>query len=129
MPDLSVTKDDLKKKKNDELHEENWVQCDVCDRWIHQICGLFNSRQNKDNRSKYSCPQCLRDEMKAGKIKPQPNAANAEVLPRTKLSEWLEKSVRAKISVEFKNVFNGKCEGEVSYLEYFVVQFWISFLF
>jgi len=112
MPDLSVKKDDLKKKKNDETHEENWVQCDVCDRWIHQICGLFNSRQNKDNRSKYSCPQCLCNEMKAGNTKPQPNAANAEELPRTKLSEWLENSVRAKVSVEYNKLFKEKSELE-----------------
>mmetsp|Transcript_27622 Transcript_27622/g.32683 ORF Transcript_27622/g.32683 Transcript_27622/m.32683 type:complete len:995 (+) Transcript_27622:32-3016(+) len=112
MPDLSVKKDNLVKKKNDETHEENWVQCDVCDRWIHQICGLFNSRQNKDNQIKYSCPQCLCDEMKAGKIKPQPNAANAEELPRTKLSEWLENSVRAKISVEYGKLFKEKSDCE-----------------
>jgi hypothetical protein len=62
--DLTVAKADLKKKKNDEVHEESWVQCDVCEKWIHQICGLFNTRQNKEHHSEYCCPLCLLDKRK-----------------------------------------------------------------
>ena len=50
MPDATLKKQELTKKKNDEIHEESWVQCDKCERWIHQVCGLFNTRQNKDQR-------------------------------------------------------------------------------
>merc|ERR1719401_230320 len=51
--DKTLKKSELKKKKNDEIHEESWVQCDSCERWIHQICGLFNARQNKEHKSEF----------------------------------------------------------------------------
>ncbi len=114
LPDMTLKKADLKKKKNDEVHEENWVQCDVCQRWIHQICGLFNSRQNKDNRSIYSCPKCLLDERKKGKRPGKANAPTAEDLPRTKLSEWIETYIRPKIQAQHKVLAQEKSEVEVS---------------
>lgn len=97
--DLTIKKADLKKKKNDEVHEESWVQCDSCERWIHQICGLFNTRQNKEHKSEYCCPQCLLAKRKKGdgKSKPLPHPPSADDLPRTKLSEWLERHVREKV--------------------------------
>lgn len=116
MVDVSFNKADLKKKKNDEVHEENWVQCDECDRWVHQICGLFNARQNKDSGSKYVCPHCLLSDMKKGKTKPQSTALTAEELPRTKLSEWLEKQIESKASVKYVKLAKEKQELEkISY--------------
>ncbi len=38
--------------------EEGWVQCDLCERWVHQICGLFNKGRNKEE-TPYVCPMCL----------------------------------------------------------------------
>ena len=95
--DLTITKADLKKKKNDEVHEESWVQCDVCERWIHQICGLFNTRQNKEHHSEYCCPMCLLEKRKKDGVPPSPKPPAAAELPRTKLSEWLENHVSTKI--------------------------------
>ena len=40
--------------------EEGWVQCDKCEGWVHQICGLFNKGRNDENRG-FLCPYCLRD--------------------------------------------------------------------
>lgn len=58
--DMTIKKADLKKKKNDEVHEESWVECEVCNHWIHQICALFNSSQNtKEHTKEYHCPHCL----------------------------------------------------------------------
>lgn len=114
LPDMTLKKQDLKKKKNDEVHEENWVQCDVCQRWIHQICGLFNSRQNKNDTSKYSCPKCLLDERKKGKPPGKANAPTAEELPRTKLSEWIENYVTPKVVAQFSVLAREKSEIEVS---------------
>jgi E1A/CREB-binding protein len=96
--DLSVKKESLVKKKNDEVHEESWVQCDRCERWVHQICALFNTRQNKDQRSEYACPKCTIDERKAkGELEAKSSTPMAEDLPRTKLSEYLENHVREKV--------------------------------
>jgi len=36
------------------------VQCDHCERWVHQICGLFNKGRN-DEDMPYICPMCLLD--------------------------------------------------------------------
>ena len=34
------------------------MQCDVCELWVHQICGLFNKGRNKED-TPYVCPSCL----------------------------------------------------------------------
>ena len=36
------------------------MQCDQCEGWVHQICGLFNKGRNDQNRG-FLCPFCLRD--------------------------------------------------------------------
>ena len=96
--DIQVRKEHLVKKKNDETHEESWVQCDRCERWVHQICALFNTRQNKDQRSEYACPKCTIDERKRnGQLEARSVTPMAEDLPRTKLSEYLENHVRLKV--------------------------------
>ncbi|VEU37356.1 unnamed protein product [Pseudo-nitzschia multistriata] len=108
MIDLSVKKSDLKKKKNDEIVEESWVQCDICERWIHQICGLFNTRQNKEHHSEYCCPLCLLDKRKVDKKPPLPRPAGATELPRTKLSEFIEARVKKKIEGRQQKVASEK---------------------
>ena len=114
LPDMTLKKVNLKKKKNDETHEENWVQCDVCQRWIHQICGLFNTRQNKDNKSTYSCPKCLLGDRKKGKNPGRAKAPTAQELPRTKLSEWIEGYIGPKVKKHYKVLAQEKSEVEVS---------------
>ena len=114
MPDMTLKKDDLKRKKNDEVHEENWVQCDCCDRWIHQICGLFNHRQNKDKTSTYRCPKCVIEERKRGNGPIKGNALTAEDLPRTKLSEWIEDYIGPKVKNQYKLLAKEKSVVEVS---------------
>jgi E1A/CREB-binding protein len=96
--DITVQKELLVKKKNDEVHEESWVQCDRCERWVHQICALFNTRQNKDQRSEYSCPRCtIEERVKKGQFEGTSTTPMAEDLPRTKLSEYIERHVRKKV--------------------------------
>ena len=53
-----IKKIDVVKRKNDEEQEEAWVACDQCNRWVHQICGLFNKGRN-DSDVPYICPECL----------------------------------------------------------------------
>ncbi|CAJ1929075.1 unnamed protein product [Cylindrotheca closterium] len=94
--DLTTSKSELKKKKNEEIHEESWVQCDTCEKWIHQICGLFNSRQK--HQTEYSCPRCLLEKRQNGKSATFPlRPPGAADLPRTNLSEYLEEDVTRRI--------------------------------
>jgi len=113
-----IKKSDLAKRKNDEIHEESWVQCDDCERWIHQICGLYNTRHDKDNTSAYSCPKCvLQKRKRAGKDPdPLPTPPSASDIPRTKLSEWLEGHVHKKVEERMNMLAREKADTEnVSY--------------
>jgi E1A/CREB-binding protein len=113
--DMTIRKEQLLKKKNDELHEESWVQCDRCERWVHQICALFNTRQNKDQRSEYACPRCtIEDREKKGKSEGTSSTPMAEDLQRTKLSEFLEAHVREKMDEHIKSESKRKSQVDVS---------------
>ena len=114
MPDATFRKQDLTKKKNDEVREESWVHCDRCNRWIHQICGLFNTRKNQDQRSEYVCPRCTMDERKTkGQIEGTSTSPMAEDLQRTKLSEHLENHIRGKVESYIEEIVMEKAQREV----------------
>uniref|UniRef100_A0A6V0BSR0 histone acetyltransferase n=1 Tax=Pseudo-nitzschia australis TaxID=44445 RepID=A0A6V0BSR0_9STRA len=108
--DMTLMKQDLKKKKNDETVEESWVQCDSCENWIHQICGLFNTKLNSDRQ--YSCPLCLLEKRKKEQKKPPPRPAGAADLPRTKLSEFIEKNLKKQIQGRQRRVAEEKAQAE-----------------
>jgi E1A/CREB-binding protein len=116
--DMTIKKSQLKKKKNDEIHEESWVQCDTCEKWIHQICSLFNTRQNKEHQKEYSCPECLLKKRKVlDKDKPSPKPMMAEDLARTRLSHWLEEHVRNRMKERASELIEEKAEIEKVSLE------------
>ncbi|OWZ18415.1 Histone acetyltransferase [Phytophthora megakarya] len=56
----------LKAKFMDELTEP-WVQCDLCNGWVHQICALFNACENADEEEEvmYVCPLCRLEDLDA----------------------------------------------------------------
>ncbi len=111
--EVTMRKEQLTKKKNDEMHEESWVQCDRCERWVHQICALFNTRQNKDQRSEYACPRCTIEERKKnGRPEATSTTPMAEDLQRTKLSEFVENHVRLKMDEHLKQLAQDKVEKE-----------------
>ena len=115
LAEMTLRKSQLDKKKNNEIPEESWVQCDRCERWIHQICALFNTRQNTDQRSEFVCPNCTCVERKTkGKPEPTSTTPMAEDLPRTKLSEHLEKHVREKLKDKMAEMAKEKAELQVS---------------
>jgi hypothetical protein len=63
----TITKQMLIKKKNNGLYGEPWVCCDMCNEWMHQICGLYNPRaEAKYADGRFVCPICrhkvLKDE-------------------------------------------------------------------
>lgn len=116
LADMTIKKEHLTKKKNDETAEESWVQCDKCERWVHQICSLFNTRQNKDQRSEFTCPRCTIEERKnKGITEGTSTTPMAEDLPRTKLSQRLENHVRKKVDEYFDERAKEKSEREVNF--------------
>lgn len=132
--DMTIRKEQLLKKKNDEVHEESWVQCDRCERWIHQICALFNTRQNKDQRSEYACPRCtIEDRKKKGSSEGTSSTPMAEDLQRTKLSEFLEAHVREKMEEHIKSESKRKSLIDVSMhshpTEYLFSSRYLTFIF
>ena len=66
--------------------EEGWVQCDDCQGWVHQICGLFNKGNNKDDAA-FHCPACLEEGLQTGRrdqvklaLNPHPSATHLSTL-------------------------------------------------
>lgn len=77
-------------------------QCDRCECWVHQICGLFNKGRNDEDRG-YLCPHCLLEGLTTGERKvpaERPQAMlSAKDLPRCELSDHLEKRLEAALAV------------------------------
>lgn len=60
-PPSLLYKRDLLRRKFDEEIAEPWVQCDACQRWVHQTCALFNDRSNatpNGTDARFCCPEC-----------------------------------------------------------------------
>ncbi|GFH07343.1 uncharacterized protein HaLaN_02130, partial [Haematococcus lacustris] len=94
---------DLVKRKNDQEIEEPWVQCDECEGWVHQICGLFNKGRN-NNETHYLCPDCLVQGMQRGQrqrieMRPQSMLEGSD-LPHTQLSKYLERRLYYSLDKE-----------------------------
>jgi E1A/CREB-binding protein len=109
-----VQKSKLCKRKNDEVHYESWVQCNDCKCWIHQICGLYNTHEDKE--SEYSCPSCLlckREEK--GEPTTLPKVPSANDIPRTNLSDWLGIDVSNKMNARIKELAEVKAKTEVRF--------------
>ena len=69
-----------------------WVKCDKCNIWQHQICALFNNLRNESDHVDYTCAHCYLSEIRSTeqKILAHSEILEAKHLPRTKLSDCIE---------------------------------------
>eukprot|EP00803_Ostreobium_quekettii_P009731 evm.model.scf_220.10 EVM.evm.TU.scf_220.10 scf_220:112645-117463(-) len=80
--------------------EEPWVQCDRCNAWVHQVCGLFNPQANAQDCS-YLCPNCRIADWSAGVATPHKGPSlSAARLPTTPLSDEIELRVKSLLARE-----------------------------
>lgn len=79
------------------------MQCDNCQGWVHQICGLFNKGRN-DEDMPYQCPACLRAGLQNQKRTPiatRPQSMlEAKELPSCNLSQHLESHLLKAVAAE-----------------------------
>ena len=76
-----------------------WVQCDECDCWQHQVCGLFQDDQGEN--TKYKCPICLLREEKG---EYEALTFSAKDLPQTMLSTHIEERLLRRLELERKEI-------------------------
>lgn len=105
-----------------------WVQCDKCEAWQHQICALFNGRRNDGGQAEYTCPNCYILEVERGERKPLPQSAvlGAKDLPRTILSDHIEQRLFKRLKQE--RLERARLQGK-SYDEVILVLVWFTFSF
>jgi E1A/CREB-binding protein len=93
-----------------------WVQCNKCKAWQHEICALFN-RKCEGAKAEYTCAKCFLSEKDSGDIQAlEPSTVlGAHELPRTKLSDHIEQrlSERLKQDRQHRASASGKVAEEV----------------
>lgn len=75
-----------------------WVQCDKCKAWQHEICALFN-RKCEGAKAEYTCAKCFLNEKDSGDIQALESSTvlGAQELPRTKLSDHIEQRLSERL--------------------------------
>lgn len=94
-----LKKSSLVKRKNSEVAEEPWVECDSCKLWYHQICALFNERNHaiSGEQEPFVCPLCVKKQ-RANGVKPSmDNGLKAKRLPITRMAKLIETRVMESI--------------------------------
>eukprot|EP00606_Chrysophyceae_sp_TOSAG23-5_P000811 GSChrysophyteH2.ASY1.ANO1.1617.1 assembled CDS len=90
-PKPTVTKRSLLRCKSDEEVSEPWVECETCNKWVHQVCALYNDRYEEEDAS----PDATEAEILKREPSVVPLAASS--LPRTRLSDFIESMVKEQL--------------------------------
>jgi E1A/CREB-binding protein len=102
-------KSHLLRLKNDAMPEEQWVQCDDCNEWNHQVCALFNATRRNSSKT-FSCPKCVLAKSKgdqfAKKDSPVSTYKDASALPECKMSRAIEEGLSQALSEEYERLAN-----------------------
>ncbi|XP_074308272.1 putative histone acetyltransferase HAC-like 1 [Silene latifolia] len=108
---FSISKNILELRKNNLVTDESWVQCDKCEGWQHQICALFNDKRDLGGKVEYICPKCHLEDLETGKgvTLPRTTSLDASNLPRTLLSDHLERRLFRRLNEEREE--RAKAEG------------------
>ncbi|KAI4366745.1 hypothetical protein MLD38_022584 [Melastoma candidum] len=94
----SYSKEKLRRMSTKQGTEEDWVQCDKCQGWQHQICTLYNQVADNGGNAKYTCPLCCLKEIKSGNRLPsEVGVQSACNLPRTALSDHIEQRLQTSL--------------------------------
>ena len=97
---------------------KNRVGCDQCERWVHQICALFNGRKNKGEECVYHCPFCVLDTRRKLKLeKPTTRHKGAKDIEATQCSTYIETRVRKKLAEEIEKIAVNEFNGDKSKIE------------
>jgi E1A/CREB-binding protein len=93
-----------------------WVQCDKCKAWQHQICALFNPKI-VDPEAEYTCAKCFlkeKDNEDVDSLEPS-TILGARELPRTRLSDHIEQRLSERLVQERQQraIASGKSVDEV----------------
>lgn len=94
-----LKKSSLVKRKNSEVAEEPWVECDSCKLWYHQICALFNERNHaiSGEQEPFVCPLCVKKQRAVGVKPSMDNGLKAKRLPITRMAKLIETRVLESI--------------------------------
>eukprot|EP01138_Halocafeteria_seosinensis_P010435 gb/GECG01010653.1/.p1 GENE.gb/GECG01010653.1/~~gb/GECG01010653.1/.p1 ORF type:complete len:845 (+),score=77.25 gb/GECG01010653.1/:1-2535(+) len=98
--DVKIEYNSFQRRKNSASVLEPWVECDVCERWQHMCCALFNGKRAAAASVsrydfKYACPHCTTFYIRAHRKQPDDSSVPmAGELPNYDTDKAMEMRVK-----------------------------------